>query len=83
MGINMNQIPVTFVNMFTRRRLAQAVLPALPAAGDEVYVRNLGYEAVNCEWMLSVDGTAEIVVALRPQMDADGQHPFSYEEEEK
>lgn len=79
--LNQYQISVTVVNLFTRRRLAQAVLPALPAAGDEFYVRNLGYEVVNREWTLSADGTVEIVAVVQPQIDADGQRPFRYEEE--
>lgn len=79
--LNQNQISVTVVNLFTRRCLAQAVLPALPTAGDEFYVRSLGYEVVNREWTLSADGTINIVVVVQPQLDADGQRPFSYEEE--
>ena len=75
---NQNQIPVTFVTLFTRHRLAQAVLPALPAAGDDVFVRGLGYEVVNREWTLLVDDKVEIVVVVRPQIDANGQRPFSY-----
>ncbi len=82
MEANMNQIPVTFENLFTCDCLAQAVLPALPTAGDDVYVRSLGYEVVNCEWTLQADGTVEIVIVVRPQMDASGHYPFSYEEEE-
>ncbi|MFQ5433527.1 MAG: hypothetical protein ACE5FD_01490 [Anaerolineae bacterium] len=81
--MNQNQIPVTFINLFTRHRLAQAVLPALPAAGDDVYVRDLGYEVVNPEWILSAEGKSEITVILRPQMDANEQHPLKYEEEER
>lgn len=74
----MNLIPVTFVNLFTSRHLAQAVVPALPAAGDFVYVRDLGYEVINCTWMVQADGMVAIVVALRPQLDADEARPFSY-----
>ncbi len=81
--MNQNQIPVTFVNLFTRHRLAQATLPALPAAGDDVYVRDLGYEVVNREWVMPVDGRAEIAVLVRPQMDANEQRPFDYDEEER
>ena len=64
--MNQNQIPAIFVNFFTRHHLAQATLPALPTAGDDIYVRGLGYEVVNCEWMLSADGNAEITVNVRP-----------------
>ncbi len=76
--MDQNQIPVTVVNLFTRRRLAQAILPALPAAGDGFYVRSLEYEVVNCEWMLSADGAINIVVVVQPQLDADGQRPFTH-----
>ena len=81
--MNQNQIPVTFVNLYTQRRLAQATLPALPAAGDGVYLRDLGYEAVNCTWTLLADGAVEIIVVVRPQMDATGERRFSYVEEKE
>lgn len=80
--LNQNQIPVTFVNLYTQNRLAQAMLPALPAAGDDIYLRDLGYEVANCEWTLLADGVIEIVVLVRPQLDASGERPFSYDEEE-
>lgn len=80
--MNQNQIPVTFVNLYTQYRLAQAVLPTLPAAGDDVYLRGLGYEVANCEWTVLAAGAVEIVVLVRPQLNADGERPFSYDEEE-
>lgn len=81
--IDQNQIPVTFVNLYTQHRLGQATLPALPAAGDDVYLRGLGYEVVNCIWTLPAEGAMEIVVLVYPQMDASGERPFSYAEEGK
>lgn len=80
--LNQNQIPVTFVNLYTQHRLAQAILPALPVVGDDIYLRGLGYEVANCEWTLLADGAIEIVVLMRPQLDASGERPFSYGEEE-
>lgn len=80
--LNQNQIPVAFVNLYTQYRLAQAILPALPGAGDDIYLRSLGYEVANCEWTLLADGSVEIVVLVRPQLNADGERPFSYDEEE-
>ena len=80
--LNQNQIPVTFVNLYTRYRLAQAILPALPGVGDDIYLRGLGYEVANCEWTLLADAVIEIVVLVRPQLNADGERPFSYDEEE-
>jgi hypothetical protein len=77
-----NAIPVTFINLFMRRQLAQAVLPALPVAGDDVYVLGRGYEVVNHEWTIQEGGRVEIVIVVRPQIDADGERPFSYDEEE-
>ncbi len=78
--MNQNPIPANFVNLFIRHRLAQTILPALPAAGDDVYVRGLGYVVANCEWTLLVDGKVEIVVMVRPQMDANEHRPFKYDE---
>lgn len=46
---NQNMIPVTFVNLFKRRQLAQTALPALPYAGEDIYLQGLGYEVVNRE----------------------------------
>jgi len=80
--LNQNQIPVTFVNLYTQYRLAQAILPALPVTGDDIYLRGLGYEVANCEWTLLAEGAIEIVVLVRPQLDANGERPFSYDEEE-
>ncbi len=80
--INQNQIPVTFVNLYTQRRLAQGILPAMPMAGDDIYLRSLGYEVANCGWTLLADGAIEIVVLVRPQLDVSGERPFSYDEEE-
>ena len=80
--LNQNQIPVTFVNLYTQYRLAQAVLPALPGAGDNIYLRGLGYEVANCAWTFLADAAIEIVVLVRPLLNADGERPFSYVEEE-
>ena len=44
-----NAIPVTFVNLFKRRQLAQTILLALPSAGDDIYLQGLGYEVINRE----------------------------------
>lgn len=79
--LTQNQLPVTFVNLYTQHRLAQAILPALPMEGDDIYLRGLGYEVANCEWTLLADGAIEIVVLVRPQLDASGERPFSYDEE--
>ncbi len=68
---------MTFVNLCTQRHLAQAILPALPVAGDAVYLHSLGYEVANCGWILQVDGVIEIVTTLWPQMDANGHYPFA------
>jgi hypothetical protein len=76
------RIPVVIVNLFTRRRLVQTKLPALPARGDMVYWRGLGYEVDHNEWTVLPNETAKIVVVVRPEMDADGRRPFSHEEEE-
>lgn len=78
---NQIQIHVTFVNLYTQRRLAQAVLPALPVSGDEIYLHGLGYEVANCRWTLLADRAVEIVVLVQPQLDASGERPFRYEEE--
>ncbi|MBE2220376.1 MAG: hypothetical protein IAF02_02490 [Anaerolineae bacterium] len=78
-----NQIPVTFVNLFTRRRLGQAVLPSLPSSEDDVYLRGLGYEVAKCEWMLADNGGVEILVIVLPQINENAQRPFSYPEEEE
>lgn len=76
-----NAIPVTFINLFMRRQLAQAVLPALPAAGDDVYVLGRGYEVINCEWKIQKSGEFEVVIVVQPQIDESGERPFSYAEE--
>lgn len=81
--MNKNQIPVTFVNLYTQRDLAQAILLELPAAGDDVFLHDLGYEVAKREWTLAADGSVEIVVLLRPRLDASGERPFSYPGEEK
>lgn len=77
-----NQISVTFVNRHTQHHLAQAIVPALPVAGDDIYLRGLGYEVANCAWALLADAATEIIVLVRPQLNADGERPFSYDEEE-
>lgn len=77
------RIPVTILNLFTRRRLVQTMLPALPAPGDIVYWCGLGYEVDHYEWTVLPNETAEIVVAVRPEMNADGRQPFSHQEEEE
>lgn len=79
----MNQISVTFVNLNTRRRLGQAVVPVLPAANDTIKLGHLGYEVVCCDWVIPENGEAEITVLLRPQLDANGERPFSYPEEQE
>lgn len=80
--LNQNQIPVTFVNLYTQSRLAQAIVPALPVAGDDIYLRGLGYEVANCAWTLLAEAETEIVVLVRRQLNARGERPFSYDEEE-
>jgi hypothetical protein len=77
-----NAIPVTFVNLFMRRQLAQAALPALPEAGDDIYIHGLGYEVINREWMIQESGKVEIVIVVHPQINEHGERPFSYAEEE-
>lgn len=76
-------IPVTFLNLYTRRRLAGAVLSALPAPGDIIYLLGQGYEVAHCEWTILPDESAAIVVLVKPELDAVGRRPFSHEEEEK
>lgn len=80
--LNQNQIPVTFVNLYTQSRLAQAIVPTLPVAGDDIFLRGLGYEVANCAWTLLAEAETEIVVLVRPQLNARGERPFSYDEEE-
>lgn len=77
-----NLIPVKFVNLFKRRQLVQAVLPALPSAGEDIYLQGLGYEVVNCEWTVQESGQAEIVIVVQPQINEHGERPFSYPDEE-
>lgn len=77
-----NAIPVTFVNLFKRRHLAQAALLALPSAGDDVYIQGRGYEVINREWRILESGEAAITIVVQPQIDESGERPFSYEEEE-
>ncbi|MCP4419920.1 MAG: hypothetical protein GY805_25180 [Chloroflexi bacterium] len=79
--MNQNQIPVIFVNLYTQLHLSHAILPALPVAGDDVFLHGLAYEVANCEWTLLADGAVDIVVFVRPQLDANGKRPFSYAEE--
>lgn len=78
---NHNTIPVTFVNLFMRHQLAHAVLPALPAAGDDVYIQRRGYEVINCEWQIQESGEAAITIVVHPQIDESGERPFSYADE--
>ena len=73
-----NMIPVTFVNLFKRQQLAQTALPALPSAGDDIYLQGLGYEVINREWMVEESGQVEIVIVVQPQINEDGERPFSY-----
>lgn len=80
--LNQNQIPVTFVNLYTQDRLVQAMLPALPTMGDDIYLHGWGYEVANCAWTLLADAAIEIAVLVRPRLNADGERPFSYDEEE-
>lgn len=75
---NKNMIPVTFVNLFKRQQLAQTALPALPSAGDDIYLQGLGYEVINREWMVEESGQVEIVIVVQPQINEDGERPFSY-----
>lgn len=77
------QITVTFVNLFTRRSLRQATLPALPAAGDHVILNEAGYEVARCEWRIRDDKPIEVFVLVVPQPDENDERPFSYPEEEK
>lgn len=78
------QVLVTFVNLFTRRSLQQAALPALPAAGDHVILNEAGgYEVARCEWRIQDDKSIEIFVLVMPQPDENDERPFSYPEEEK
>lgn len=79
---NQNLIPVTFVNLFKRRQLVQTALPALPSAGDDIYLQGLGYEVINREWMMQESGQVEIVILVQPQINEDGERPFSYPMEE-
>lgn len=79
----MNQISVTFVNLNTRRRLAQAIVPVLPAANDAIHLGHLGYEVAYCDWVIKENGETEITVLLQPQLDANGERPFSYPEEQE
>lgn len=76
-----SSILVTFVNLFTRQRLFRTVLPALPCSGDAFYLGQLAYEVANCEWSLEPAGLVELLVLLRPQLDADEQQPLTYPEE--
>lgn len=78
-----NAIPVTFVNLFKRQQLAQTALPALPAAGDDIYLQDRGYEVIIREWMMQESGKVEIVIVVQPQINEDGERPFSYVEEEE
>ena len=72
---NTNLIPVTFVVWFTRQRLAQVMLPAVPAAGDEVYIAGRGFDVVLNEWWLTAGSSVEIVVLLQLQIDESGERP--------
>lgn len=75
---NQNLIPVTFVNLFKRRQLAQTALPALPSAGDDIYVHGHGYEVINREWTVPESGQVDIVIVVQPQINEHGERPFSY-----
>lgn len=81
--LDQNTIPVTFVNLFKRRQLAQATLPALPAAGDDIYIHGLGHEVINREWTIQESGKVEIVIVVHPQINEYGERPFSYAGEEE
>lgn len=78
-----NLIPVTFVNLFKRRPLAQFALPFLPTSGDVIYLQDFGYEVINREWMIQGTGQVEIVIVVQPQINEGGERPFSYAEEEE
>ena len=78
----MNQIPVTFVTLFTNHRLAQVALPALPVAGDAVFIGRQGYEVVFCEWVIQENNEVQISIVVQPQIGEDGQRPLNYAEEE-
>ena len=80
---NKNMIPVTFVNLFKRQQLAQTALPALPSTGDDIYLQGLGYEVINREWMIHENGQVDIAIVVQPQINEDGERPFSYVEEEE
>lgn len=74
-------IPVTFVNLYTQRRLMKAGLPALPFPGDSIYLKELGYVVAYCEWTVQSDESVDIVIVLRPHVDAKGERVFTYPEE--
>ena len=78
---NKNMIPVTFVNLFKRQQLAQTALPALPSAGDDIYLQGHGYEVINREWTVHESGQVDIVIVVQPQINEHGERPFSYAEE--
>lgn len=75
-----NMIPVTFVNLFKRQQLVQTALPVLPSAGDDIYLQGYGYEVINREWTVEESGQVEIVIVVQPQINEDGERPFSYTE---
>lgn len=78
--VEVNMIPITFVNLFKRQSLAQTALPTLPSAGDGIYLQGHGYEVINREWMIQDSGQVEIVIVVQPQINEHGERPFSYVE---
>jgi hypothetical protein len=80
--VPMNQVTATFVTLFTNRHLAQVVLPALPVAGDAVFIGRQGYEVVFCEWVIQENNEVQISIVVQPQIGEDGQRPLNYAEEE-
>ena len=72
-----------FVNIYTRRLLAELSLSDIPQAGDWIYFQSLGYEVVCREWQLVPDQAPTIAVLLRPHLDEEGEQPFTYPQEEE
>ncbi len=80
--MNIHPIPVTFINQFTRGRLEETRILALPIAGDIVYLGNLGYEVANRRWNIQPDKAVTVEIMLQPLIDQEGKRPFSYPEDE-
>lgn len=76
-------IPVTFVSGYTFRILCKSVLPALPFPGDFFDLGVLAYQVTGHNWRLTPDGRLDIHIVLIPQIDENGERPFSYPEEKE